>query len=663
MDRETILSGLNPEQRRAAEAVDGAWLVVAGAGSGKTTVLSRRVAALIALGIDPSSILLLTFTRAAARNMLERARKLAPAAADVSGGTFHSIAHRLVSENHAMFRLPERPTILDSEDTASAFRKIVAALGGKEENMPKAGAIAKACSFAVNTRRSVEDAVWEKMPRFGYAADFVAKCAEEYKDYKRSRGLLDYDDLLVAWDVMMDHPRVGQAVRDRFRYVLVDEHQDSNALQCSIVAKLGGDRPNVMAVGDPAQSIYAFRGSAPRTMFAFLDSWPDAEVVNLEVNYRSGPEILAVANAVDCSMRERFDRELRPAPGAWGATPLLVTVPSLDEEASYVATRILEAKDDGTPLGEQAVLVRSMMAARHVEAELVRRRIPYKVSGGIRISEAAHIKDMLCLARTVVNVLDEPAWMRVLTMARGIGDKKAAGVYAKLSEPGRTEDPAETVLEMCRKSPDIPTIVEAWRALAAGGPPVYALERAISILEDLFSQRYDDWRMRRADVAAVSGLAESHDSLDSFLSTVTLDYSVDRKSKVLGIDDEEAPVTVSTVHSAKGLEWDRVYVPSFIDGHMPSVYSRGDDEMEEEKRVLYVAVTRARRSLEIVRPVIGRQSALAPESPFEHLFSDLTERVRKGEVRRPTSFSLGMDADIDIFGLSRMTDSPSSAEE
>jgi len=650
MDRETILSGLNEQQRRAAEAVDGAWLVVAGAGSGKTTVLSRRVAALIAHGIEPSSILLLTFTRAAARNMLERARKLAPAAADVSGGTFHSIAHRLVSENHAMFRLPDRPTILDPEDTASAFRKIVAAMGGKEENMPKAGAIAKACSYAINTRSTVEDAVWEKMPQFGYAADFVARCAAEYKDYKRSRGLLDYDDLLVAWDAMMDHPRVGQAVRERFRYVLVDEHQDSNALQCSIVAKLGGDSPNVMAVGDPAQSIYAFRGSAPRTMFAFLESWPDAQVVNLEVNYRSGPEILAVANAVDRSMRERFDRQLLPAPGAWGTTPMIVTVPGLDEEARYISDRILEAKDDGTPLGEQAVLVRSMMAARHVEAELVRRRIPYKVSGGIRISEAAHIKDMLCLARTVVNVLDEPAWMRVLTMARGVGDKKASAVYGKLSDPERTADVADVVLDMCRKSPDIATIVQAWRTLAAGGPPVSALDRAMAILEDLFSQRYDDWRQRRADVAAVSGLAESHDSLDSFLSAVTLDHSVDRKAKLLGVDDQEEPVTVSTVHSAKGLEWDRVYVPSFVDGHMPSVYSREPDEIEEEKRVLYVAVTRARRSLEIVRPVVGRQGALAPESPFEHIFSDLAERVRKGEFRRPATFAFGVDADIDIFG-------------
>lgn len=653
MDRETILAGLNPQQRQAAEAVDGAYLVVAGAGSGKTTVLSRRVAALIALGIDPSSILLLTFTRAAARQMIERAKKLSPGAIDVSGGTFHSIAHRLVLENHAMFRLPERPTILDPEDVKAAFRKIATANGGKGENMPKPSSLAKVHSYAVNTRQQIDDVVYEMIPQFSYAIDFILKCAADYKDYKRSRGLLDYDDLLVAWDAMLDHQIVGPAVRKRFQYVLIDEHQDSNAIQCSIVNKLGGDNPNVMAVGDPAQSIYAFRGSAPRTMFAFKEKWPDATIINLDTNYRSGADILGVANAVDKSMRERFDRELKPAPNAYGTTPLFVTVPGLDEEAAYIADKVLEHKENGTDLSEQAVLVRSMMSARHVEAEFVRRRIPYKVSGGIKISEAAHIKDMLCLARTAVNVLDEPAWVRVLTMARGIGDKKASTVYAKISAL-RAADPAadvsETVLDTCKKSPDAPSIVEAWRALAAGGPPAEALQRAVAILDDLFMTRYDDWKSRKGDLSAVFGLAEGHPSLDAFLSAVTLDYSIDKKEEVMGVDDAENPITISTVHSAKGLEWDVVYIPSFVDGHMPSIYSKANDDVEEEKRVLYVAVTRPRRHLTVIRPVLSRQGVLSAESPFQHLIADMMVQERKGEMRRPTSYSFGIPAEIDIFG-------------
>lgn len=652
MATSTILEGLNPAQREAAGALEGAWLVVAGAGSGKTTVLSRRVAALIESGVDPFSILLLTFTRAAARNMLERAQGLCPEARDVNGGTFHSIAHRLVLENRTLFRLPEKLTILDPEDVASALRRISAARGGKEENMPKPSAVAKVISFATNTRKPIDEATWEKVPQFGYTADFIAECAEDYRSYKRERGLLDYDDLLVAWDKMLEHPEVGAAIRQRFRYVLVDEHQDSNALQCSIIDRLGGDAPNVMAVGDPAQSIYGFRGSAPRTMFAFLERWPDAKVVNLDVNYRSGPAILDVANAVDRSMSERFERQLVPAAGAWCLQPLLVTVDDLDAEARYIADRVLEYKENGTDLSEQAVLVRSMSAARHIEAEFVRRRIPYRVSGGIKISEAAHIKDLLCLARTAVNVLDEPAWMRVLTMARGIGDRKAAGVYAKLAEMAvdGIADPADEVERLFPGNPDISRIMDAWRMLSADGPPVEGIERALAVLDELFLQRYDDWRNRKGDVEAVAGIAERHDSIESFLAAVTLDHSVDRKVDVLGTDEEEAPITVSTVHSAKGLEWDVVFVPSFVEGHIPSIFAREREEIEEEKRILYVAVTRPRRSLHVVKPVVGRQYALAQNSRFEWIVSGALEHDRRASPRPMRSYNIGMEADIDIFG-------------
>jgi len=651
MDIEDILSGLNPGQREAVSAVDGAYLVVAGAGSGKTTVLSRRVAALIKIGIDPSSILLLTFTRAAAKNMIERAKKLSPGAVDVVGGTFHSIAHKLVVENHNLFRLPEKPTILDPEDVKSAFRKIAAEIGGKDENLPKASLIAKAHSYAINTKRELDDVVWDRHPQFSYAIDFIVQCSRRYREYKAERGLLDYDDLLVAWDKMMDHPQVGEAVRQSFRYVLVDEHQDSNAIQCSIIEKLGGHKPNVMAVGDPAQAIYAFRGSAPRTMFAFRECWPDCRIINLDTNYRSGEDILGVANAIDRSMHERFDRELRPAPGAYGETPALVTVPTLDDEAVYVAERILENKADGIDLSDQAVLVRSMSAARHIEAEFVRRRIPYKVSGGIRISDAAHIKDILCLARTVVNILDEPAWTRVLTMAKGVGDKKAEAVYREISKTFSVEgmfDPSDRILEMCRKSPDIGRITEARRILGAGGPPLEAIHNAVAALDELFGFRYEDWKSRKTDIEAVAGLAEGHDTLDSFLSNVVLDHSVDKKANVQPSEDEERPVTLSTVHSAKGLEWDVVFIPSFVDGHMPSVFAKEPEEFEEEKRILYVAFTRPRKSLHVVKPVIGRQNALAASSPFEALFSDMVLKKQVGERRSPKSFMLNVSAEIDF---------------
>lgn len=655
MSREHILQGLNKEQRQAAEAIDGAYLVVAGAGSGKTTVLSRRVAALVEAGIDPSSILLLTFTRAAAKNMLDRAKRITPAAIDVVGGTYHAIAHRLVLENYRMFRLPEKPTLIDPDDVSSAFKKIAVRLGGKDENLPKGSTLAKAHSFAINTRRDLSDVIHDRYSEFSYAVEFFEKCAAEYKLYKRSRGLLDYDDLLVAWDAMMDHPVVGEAVRNRFKYILVDEDQDSNAIQCSIVAKLGGQNPNVMVVGDPAQSIYAFRGAAPRTMFEFIERWPHATTIKLNTNYRSTEEILTIANAVDRDMRERFDRELLPAPGAVGDTPLMTQVGDVESEAKYIADKILDRKDDGVDLGEQAILVRSMNTARHIEAELVRRRIPYKVSGGIKINDAAHIKDMLCMARCASNPLDEPAWLRVLTMARTVGEKKGMQVYSKIADAVNESflaDPGEIIMDLCKKSPDAGSISEAYRILAAGGPPVEILERAMAVVEELFKLRYDDWSSRKNDINAVIGLAEGQESLDSFLSTMSLDYSIDKKREITGEMQEENPVTISTVHSAKGLEWDVVYIPSFIQGHLPSAYANGYEEIEEEKRVLYVAVTRPRKVLEITKPTVGFKGVFLQQSNFEYLISPFCEHQKIGIQRRPTqSFSFGYDdANIDIFG-------------
>lgn len=658
-NREAIFSGLNPQQRQAAEAIDGAYLVVAGAGSGKTTVLSRRVAALIAAGIDPSSILLLTFTKNAARNMIERAVKLTPAAAGVTSGTFHAVGHRLIVENHKMFRLPEQPTLLDPDDVKSAFKKISSEFGNKAENLPTPAALAGAHSFSVNTKRDLEDVVWEKYEEFGYAVDFFKKCSEEYRNYKRSCGVLDFDDLLIAWDAMMDHPKVGAAVRERFQYVLVDEDQDSNAIQCSIVAKLGFDKANVMAVGDPAQAIYGFRGSAPRTMFSFMERWPHATIINLDTNYRSNEGILDVANAVDHSMAERFERELRPAPGATGGQPKLINVPDMRTEANQISDRVLELKDDGVPLHEQAVLVRSMSYARHIEAEFVRRKIPYQVTGGIKINEAAHIKDLVCLVRVAVNSLDEPAWMRVLTMPKGVGPKKAVSVYKEIISSGTDlfSDPSDIMRKLEGKHPEIKTIIEAYVTLRRAGSPSFLLDKAVTILDDMLSNRYkEDWKSRKPDIAAVCSLAEGQETLDGFLATLSLDLSVDKKAKVIGVEDGEKPMTISTVHSAKGLEWDAVFIPSFYDGHMPSVYSRDPKEMEEEKRVLYVAVTRPKKILEIYRPAFGRigyggEPALMPESPFEHIIYEHLKVSRIGAEPRPvTSFKLDTgDEYVDFF--------------
>lgn len=653
MENEDILKGLNGSQKEAVLAKEGAYVVVAGAGSGKTTVLSRRVAHLIHGGVEPSEILLLTFTRASAKEMIERARRLHERAIDVTGGTFHSVAHRLVTENRAILGFAEKLTILDPEDVKATFRKIAAEIGGKDENLPKAAALAKMHSFALNTGRDIDDVIADRHEDFVYATDFVVQCREAYRNFKRERGLLDYDDLLVAWDRMLDHPEVAKKIRGMFRYVLVDEHQDSNSLQCSIIEKLGGDTPNVMVVGDPAQSIYGFRGSAPRTMFAFVEAWPDVRMINLEVNYRSTASILGVANAVDRSMRERFERQLKPVPNNFGVDPLLVKVPGIDDEAGFVADQVLEKKLNGVELHEQAILVRSMMQARHIEAEFMHRKIPYRVVGGMKIVEAAHIKDLLSLARTVTNPLDEPAWIRVLTKARRIGDKKALKIFDNVRDAYQSgNDISKVVVASAGKSEDIADLMSAREAMALDILPVEALSKAVERMKPIFELVYkDDWKTRQGDLKAVVDLADKHVDLAEFLSQVTLDYSVDKKSEVDTMDDSERPVTISTVHSAKGLEWDVVYIPSFIDGHMPSMFARDFDEEEEERRVLYVAVTRPKKELIFVRRTLDREGRMVSPSRFEDIFSDLLVEQRVGLERRPATFGLReLQASIDVFG-------------
>jgi len=657
MNRDEILKGLNEGQRAAAAAMEGAWLVVAGAGSGKTTVLSRRVAALIAAGIDPCSILLLTFTREAARNMLERARKLLPAAGDVYGGTFHSVGHRMITENYSQLALPEKPSIIDPDDVVAAFRKIVIAKLGKgkdaeNDNMPRPAAIAKIFSLATNVMSSTDDIVDTRYSQFWHAKDFISECALEYKKFKKERGLLDYDDLLVAWDKMLDHPALGAMFRKQFRYVLIDEHQDSNNLQCSIIYKLGGSDPNVMAVGDPSQSIYAFRGSAPGTMFSFRDQWPTTKIVTLDINYRSTAEILDVANCVDKSMDRRFDRELYPVDGCTGDLPGYVTLPSMEEEAAYIVDAILAKKTDGIELADQAILARSMAMVRHVEAELVRRRVPYKVSGGIKISDAAHVKDLLCLVRAAVNVKDELAWVRVLTMAKGVGEKKAASLFQEISSDATLFGPVQVLQPHTVKSPDLQTIINAYSALQSGRRPLEALESAAAHLDGILERRYDNWKVRKSDLAAVIGLSESAETIDTFLSSIMIDYSVDKVCSVNQIDSDERGLTLSTVHSAKGLEWEVVYMPSFLNGHYPSFYSSNEiDGSEEEKRILYVAVTRAKRELLITRPALARGDAIAPKSPFEDLILPYVKEERFGLARSKASFSFNVGAEIDIFGV------------
>lgn len=651
----TLLDGMNANQIEAITHVEGPALVIAGAGSGKTTVMTKRVAALIEKGVPPHEILLLTFTNKAAKNMVERARRYTPFADQVTSGTFHSIGYRLLRENAHLFKLPAPPTLMDEGDTDTAFNSISKRLRNKDKNLPQGSTIAAIHSFAVNTGRDLDDIVYDKYEQWAFALEFIEECIAEYKVYKRERALFDYDDLLLVWNKMLDNEQIAQDMRRRFSFVMVDEHQDSNKLQCSIIEKLCGAHPNVMVVGDPAQAIYGFRGAAPRTMFSFKEIWPDAKIIYLNTNYRSTEEVLNVGNAVDASMTERFDRQLAPAPGAKGQMPILVTIPSVDQEATYIADRVLENKDNGIEFQEQAVLVRALYSAIAIEFEFARRHIPYRVFGGIKVTESRHIKDFFSVVRCAVNVLDEPAWIRALSLARDVGPATGEKVFKLISgAPLAMGDPTQIVLQKTKQNQDVVKIMEAWKVLAAGSDkPSVAMDKALLILDEVFARKFpDEWKnQRRKDIETVIGLADQYDDLGSYLSMLTLDRNIEKNSSATTFNGE-APVTISTVHSAKGLEWDAVYIPSFVKGHMPSAFARDHESLEEEKRVLYVAVTRPRKNLVITVPTFNAKGK-NELSVFEDIVAEYCERKRWASHAVQRGFGFGGDygALIDLDDL------------
>mgnify|MGYP001398928346 FL=1 len=600
-----IMAGLDPQQRAAVEHLDGPALIVAGAGAGKTTVLVRRAANLVRHGVDPSRILLLTFTRPSAASILERARAFAPEAAGITGGTFHSVASRLIRENHRVFGLNEGFTVMDPADVDDTLKALIADDPLEHGLTPRSASVAKVLSFARNTQRSVHETM--SLPPFRkYAdqADYFERISRAYKDYRRRHHILDFDDLLELWARMAEHEAISAMLRERFRYVMVDEHQDSNALQLRIIYGLGGSHPNILAVGDPSQSIYAFRGAAPGTMFDFRRRWPETKVFLIETNYRSTPEIVGAADRVDRSMAERFDRKLAAARPSLGTKPSLVHVRDTDAEAEWIVRRIMELRDQGTPLDKQAVLVRSTRRARHVEAKLSAAGIPYKFSGGIKLHEAAHVKDVVSVLRVAVNPSDEPAWVRFLTMLPRIGNKTARSVSADLVGAGDGERVLARLSELALRRKELALAVAPYRLALAAADAMAALEAVRREMGPLLAERYgEEWEWRQKDVEDVVNLAAGMGSAEEFLRTVTIDVAIDRKSEARRSEmDDEAPLSVCTVHASKGLEWDTVYVPSFISGHMPSPYAEPGDGDEEEKRLFYVAVTRARRDLHLMRP-------------------------------------------------------------
>ncbi|MGI8801355.1 MAG: ATP-dependent helicase [Solirubrobacteraceae bacterium] len=608
------LDELNPEQREAATHGGGPLLILAGAGTGKTTTLCSRVAWLIAGGMPAERILLLTFTRRAAREMIQRARALtdhaAPNAGRIAGGTFHSLAHRMVRMHASSLGLGPGFGVMDAGDAGDLMDLVRQEEGhaASRRRFPRPQTMLDIYSRVVNSQLPLEQVVAESYPWCAEHREALADVFRAYGVRKRSLGVLDLDDLLLYWRALAADPVVGPRLAGAYDHVLVDEYQDVNGLQVDIVRSLRATRRDVTVVGDDFQAIYGFRAASARHILDFPVHFPETAKVTLERNYRSTRPILAVANAVSAQDRAGFRKELWTEHDGGGA-PELVLPRDEAEQASEVCDRVLAAREQGMELRRQAVLFRTGHDSALLEFELTRRRIPFVKYGGLRYLEAAHVKDLVALLRLTDNPADEMSWFRLLQLLDGVGPIRARRVLDALRPPGggapelgRWEAAAAHIPLEARGHADAlaAALVADSDADAAG----VRAERLCRALEPLIRLRYPDAAMRMVDLEQLIGAAGGAEDLRHFFSALVLDPPTPSSDLAGPPHLDEDYLVLSTVHSAKGLEWDAVHVIAAYDGNFPADMSCGTEEgVAEERRLLYVALTRARRSLAVYVPV------------------------------------------------------------
>jgi len=640
-------NALNQEQLAVVLEGDGPCLVLAGAGSGKTRTLTYRVAYLIERGVAPSSILLLTFTNKASKEMVERVELvLGPSAKGIWGGTFHSIAARLLRTFADELGYTSNFSILDQEDSRDLIKAVMKDLSidPKARRFPTAGVVGDILSFARNTQQPIADALETKHPNFQQFDGEITEIGRQYQLRKKAANAMDFDDLLTNMAILLDHPTIGPRLSGRFQYVLVDEYQDTNAVQARLVKGFSKAHGNVVAVGDDAQSIYAFRGADVKNILSFPEQFNGAKIFKLLTNYRSTPEILALANDSLSHNKDQFEKELVGL-RASGGKPKLVACSSASQEARYVAENILQARASGTALANMAVLFRSSAHSQQLEFELIKRDVPYEYRGGQKFFERAHIKDVVSFLRVFQNPKDEVAWLRVLGLQTGIGAATAISLSAQIRASEFIDDVAEAVGTTRPPSrgqsgwQDFTRIVNAMAAI--GRLPAQLIRCvAASTYQDYLEREYPNFRERLEDLEQLALFAESYDDLTNFLNDLSLYDSVSAGRQEAGRGDEEKMV-LSTIHQAKGLEWDTVFIIHLADTAFPNRRAMTEEGgMEEERRLFYVAVTRARRELYLSYPMTMGQEMLVfnqPSTFVDEVDPRLFERVEIREGRHHVS--------------------------
>jgi len=652
-DQASYLADLNPAQRAAATAGDGPVLIIAGAGTGKTKTLAARVAFLIDQGVSPEKILLLTFTRRASAEMLSRAGRLLPekygsaVASKVWGGTFHAVANRLLRAHGRAVNLAPEFTVLDQGDAADLIALIRNDLGfaQSKRRFPRKETLLAIYSRMVNSRMKLGDVLEHDYPWCLEDAEGIKQIVQAYTQRKRANNVLDYDDLLLFWRAlaMSDTPS-ARDVADRFEHILVDEYQDTNAVQAEILLAMRARKKNIMVVGDDAQSIYSFRAATVKNILDFPQMFRaadgrEAEVIKLEQNYRSTQPVLDASNALMSHAKFRYTKNLFTTKHD-GEKPELIVCADEAEQCEEVCRRILDARERNIALKRQAVLFRAGHHSDQLEVELARRNIPFVKFGGLKFVEAAHIKDMLAMLRLLENPADEVAWFRVLQLLTGIGPGTARRIIEKLHPPTLTPATLAKTLQAVTPPPAAASEFAALRTALTEClhgdkpdvkmPPAATVERIRKFYDPLFQRIYENPRIRLRDLEMLEQIAGNYKSRVAFLTDLTLDPPTST-SDLAGpplLDDDY--LILSTIHSAKGCEWDAVHVLHVADGMMPSDMATGDDEqIEEERRLMYVAMTRAKTQLHLYFPLryYHRKHKLGDAHSFAQISRFLSEDV------------------------------------
>ncbi len=596
---------LNHQQLEVVTAGDGPLLVIAGAGSGKTRAITYRVSWLLESGVNPSEILLLTFTNKAAREMLHRVSLLTRLELNqLWGGTFHHIGNRLLRPYARHLGLNSSFTILDQGDSKDLITSCISGLQGEKKNkqFPSADILQDVISYSMNTTNELEAVVRLRYPHLQPLIAPVLNVARRYHEKKKEMNAVDFDDLLLGCKYMLENQEeVRKYYCSKFKHILVDEYQDTNKLQADLIDLLASEHRNVMAVGDDSQSIYSFRGANFANIMQFPARYPDARLFRLELNYRSTPEVLSLANNIISNNVEQFQKTLAATRSTLQWKPAVIPLRDAQQQSDFVAQRILELQEEGIPLTEIAVLYRAHFHSMELQLELTRRGIPFAIHSGVRFFEQRHIKDVIAYLKVQLNQFDELSWKRILLLIPGIGGRSADKIWTRI----------RTLENAVRRLKEVQDLVPkasraAWshfsgimNELSHEGfldLPASAIDHVLKNgYRQYMESKFPNYRNREEDIHQMSSFAMQFNSLEKFLTELSLLGQIESEEAE---DAQQERIRLSTIHQAKGLEWQAVFVIYMVDGRFPSARSmKNDEDMEEERRLFYVATTRAKNQL------------------------------------------------------------------